>query len=48
LVFGASTELDIPAFIVGATARDLIFEYVYEADIQGATEDVDFGVAVRC
>ncbi|MDQ3750900.1 MAG: nucleotidyl transferase AbiEii/AbiGii toxin family protein [Acidobacteriota bacterium] len=45
-VFGACVELNIPAFVVGATARDLIFEYVYEADIQRATEDIDFGVAV--
>lgn len=45
-VFGASTELDIPTFVVGATARDLIFDYVYGADILRATEDIDFGVAV--
>lgn len=34
------------AFLIGAAARDLIFEYVYDAKIQRATEDLDFGVAV--
>lgn len=34
------------AFVIGAAARDLIFEYVYDARIQRATEDLDFGVAV--
>ena len=46
-VFGAAAELEIQAFIVGATARDLIFEYVYDSPIERATEDIDFGVAVR-
>lgn len=46
LVFNTTSELNIPAFVVGATARDLIFEYVYEADILRATEDIDFGIAV--
>lgn len=46
-VFKASSELDIKTFIVGATARDLIFEYVYGAKIKRATEDIDFGVAVE-
>ncbi len=35
------------AFVIGAAARDLIFEYVYDARIQRATEDLDFGVAVE-
>jgi predicted nucleotidyltransferase len=46
LVFEATNESKIPAFVVGATARDLIFEYVDDAKIYRATEDVDFGVAV--
>lgn len=45
-VSSAAEELDIQAFVVGATARDLIFEYVYDAPIKRATEDIDFGVAV--
>jgi len=45
-VFRASAEFEIKAFIIGATARDLIFEYVYDAKIKRATEDIDFGVAV--
>lgn len=47
LVFDASAELDIKTFVIGAIARDLIFEYVYDAKIRRATEDIDFGVAVR-
>ncbi len=34
------------AFVIGAAARDLMFEYVYDARFQRATEDLDFGVAV--
>lgn len=45
-VFGISDKFEIKAFVVGATARDLIFEYVYDAKIYRATEDIDFGVAV--
>lgn len=41
-----SDKLSIDTFIVGATARDLIFEYVYGAKVYRATEDIDFGVAV--
>lgn len=46
-VFDISDKFEIKAFVVGATARDLIFEYVYDAKIYRATEDIDFGVAVR-
>ncbi len=46
-VFDVSIELEIDTFIIGAIVRDLIFEYVYDAKIQRATEDIDFGVAVR-
>ena len=46
-VFGAANEFEINAFVVGATARDLIFEYVYEANIRRKTEDIDFGIAVE-
>jgi len=46
-VFGASAKLGIKAFVIGATARDLIFEYAYGADIRRKTEDVDFAISVR-
>lgn len=38
--------MGIKSFVIGAAARDLIFEYVYDAKIQRATEDLDFGVAI--
>lgn len=42
----ASANLDTKAFVIGAIARDLVFEYVYGADIKRKTEDVDFGIAI--
>lgn len=42
----ATSEHGIESFVIGATARDLIFEYVYDANIRRKTEDVDFGIAV--
>lgn len=45
-IFGATRDMGVKAFVIGAAARDLIFEYVYDARIQRATEDLDFGVAV--
>ncbi len=45
-VSDASRSLDIKTFVIGATARDLIFEYVYGAKIRRKTEDVDFAIAV--
>ena len=47
LVTRVSEDLQIPSFIVGATARDIILEYVYQAGIKRATDDIDFGVAVE-
>ena len=46
-IFGATRDIGMNAFVIGAAARDLIFEYVYDARIQRATEDLDFGVAVE-
>ena len=37
-------SLDIPFFVVGATARNLIFERGYGVKSTRATEDIDFGV----
>lgn len=39
-------SLGIPFFVVGATARDLIFERGYNVKSIRATEDIDFGVHV--
>lgn len=46
VVTNIADEMKIPSFIVGATARDIILEYVYQAGIRRATKDIDFGVAV--
>ena len=39
-------SLGIPFFVVGATARDMIFELGYGLPRKRATKDVDFGVRV--
>lgn len=40
-------ELRIEYFIVGATVRDMILNYIYGIDIYRATNDIDFAVRVR-
>lgn len=47
LVTGAADELHISAFIVGATARDIILDHIYGISVDRATSDIDFGVAVE-
>lgn len=44
---GVSNEQGIKSFVIGAFARDLIFEFVYDAGIRLATADIDFGIAVE-
>ena len=39
--------LDIPFFIVGATARDITLEYIYEIRNYRATNDIDFGIRIN-
>lgn len=39
-------ELDIPFFIVGAFARDVVFEYIHKIPAPRITEDIDLGVNV--
>ena len=39
-------SLNIPFFIIGATARDIILEYFYEKKIYRATNDIDFGICI--
>lgn len=34
-------------FIVGAQARDLLLQYVYEVPVHRATNDIDFGIIVE-
>jgi predicted nucleotidyltransferase len=40
-------KLKIQFFIVGATARDIIFNYAYNVEIYRETTDIDFAVAVE-
>lgn len=47
LVINAAESLEIPAFIVGATARDIIFAHVYNIPVYRETTDIDFGIAVE-
>lgn len=42
-----SISLDIPFFIVGATARDIILEYIFDIKIYRATNDIDFAIRVE-
>ena len=45
-VKNAADYLSIPFFIVGATARDFIFEHCYDIKSPRMTQDIDFGVKV--
>jgi len=42
-----ATPLNIPVFVVGAAARDIILHYGYVVEIIRATEDIDLGVMVK-
>ncbi len=42
----ATTALGITYFLIGATARDILLEHVYELETSRATRDIDFAVAV--
>ena len=39
-------ELDIPFFVVGALARDVVFEHIHRIPAPRATKDIDLGVEV--
>jgi len=41
-----STRLDIPFFVVGATARDIILEHQFDINTRRATLDIDIGVFI--
>ncbi|WP_168710052.1 nucleotidyl transferase AbiEii/AbiGii toxin family protein [Massilia sp. Mn16-1_5] len=41
-----AVRLQIPYFVIGATARDIVIEHVHGLETTRATRDVDFAVAV--
>jgi len=45
-VTSVAEKLNIPIFLIGATARDLVLEYGYNLPKSEKTRDIDFGVAV--
>lgn len=45
VVHAATTE-GLGLFIVGAQARDLLIQYVYDLPVHRATNDIDFGIVV--
>lgn len=45
-VTSVTEELNIPIFLIGATARDLVLEYGYNLPKSKKTHDIDFGIAV--
>lgn len=42
-----SEKLNIPIFLIGATARELVLQYGYNLPKTTTTRDIDFGVAVN-
>jgi predicted nucleotidyltransferase len=46
VVLAAESE-DLGLFIVGAQARDLLLQYVYDLPVHRATNDIDFGIIVE-
>jgi predicted nucleotidyltransferase len=42
-----AASLNVPVFVVGAAARDIILHYGYGIEIIRATEDIDLGVMVE-
>ena len=46
LVKNTTDELNIPIFLIGATARDLVLQYGYGIPGGEATQDIDFGLVI--
>jgi predicted nucleotidyltransferase len=46
VVLAAKSE-ELGLFIVGAQARDLLLQYVYDLPVHRATNDIDFGIIVE-
>jgi predicted nucleotidyltransferase len=42
-----SSEMKFPIFVIGATARDIIMQGIHDIKVPRATDDLDFGVAVK-
>ncbi len=45
-VSACARDLEIPALVIGATARDLVLHHYYGAEVSRATRDLDFAVQV--
>lgn len=45
-IVNVAESLNIPFFVVGATARDIILQYGYDIQLKRATQDIDFGVQI--
>ena len=46
-VVHAAESQQLRLFIVGAQARDLLLQYVYDLPVHRATNDIDFGISVE-
>src|SRR4030095_1122438 len=46
-VVRAAESQRLSLFIVGAQARDLLLQYVYDLPVHRATNDIDFGIIVE-
>ena len=46
-VVRAAESHHLRSFIVGAQARDLLLQYVYDLPVHRATNDIDFGIIVE-
>jgi len=46
-VVRAAKRHQLRLFIVGAQARDLLLQYVYDLPVHRATNDIDFGIVVQ-
>ncbi len=42
-----TNSLGIPFFIIGATARDIILEHIYNKPVYRATNDIDLGIRIN-
>ena len=46
-VIRAAESQQLRLFVVGAQARDLLLQYVYDLPVHRATNDIDFGIIVE-
>ena len=45
-ISNVAVSINVPFFVVGATARDMILTHGYDIQTIRATNDIDFGVQV--